>query len=374
MVLRGEILETPTYDIIRTITEGNSGVCYLAYHDIFCCQVVQKTVSLLGLDDALAFSEPYRLYQLRHDHIAKILEAQWDPDLKAVKGITFVMPYYPGGSLAAALINGQRFSIGESIRVARHVLAALHHMHVEAALVHRDVKPGNVFLSEDLKDAYLGDLGSAAALDGSGQAEARGGTPLYHPPETQASGYYTVKSDLYGVGFILLEMINGALPYPDLDWDDVDARLRQGRKPLSSQRLEPAPHSPPELTRLINRLLDPNPDRRPIDARSTLTALLKISHLDWRESTEADVRVWSGNAVGSKPPRERRLYEVRAREVHKGPHAGMFELTARWKTENSPSWRQLRSLTTKVKIDQRAAWRDFFRSVNSAAAQFLATH
>jgi hypothetical protein len=98
MVLVGERLDRQTYDVIRTIGEGNAGVCYHAYHEIFGCDVVQKTVSLLGVQDALAHSEPRLLKDVKHACLVEVWEAQWEPDprWKSLEAITFVMPYYRG--------------------------------------------------------------------------------------------------------------------------------------------------------------------------------------------------------------------------------------------------------------------------------------
>ena len=140
--------------------------------------VVQKTVSLLGIEDALAFSEPALLKLFEHEHLEKVWEAQWDPTYPEVKAITFVMPYYEGGSVLRRLTDGHRFSVGQAVKIVSGVLKALAYLHFEERVVHRDIKPGNVFLDRSLQHAFLGDLGCASRLDDAGLTEKAGRNPV----------------------------------------------------------------------------------------------------------------------------------------------------------------------------------------------------
>lgn len=236
-----------TATVIQTMNEaGNTGICYSAYHEIFKRDVVQKTVSLLGLDDAAAYTEPKLLKRLRHRHLAEVWEAQWEPDAKwkDIKAVTFVMPSYAGGSVADALAERHRFSIGDALAIACGVLDALHYLHVDEGLLHRDVKPANVLLDAARRHPYLSDLGSAAAMTGSAQdAEARSGTPLYRPTESR-TGRYDARGDIYSAGLLLLECLNGRLPYESLDRDQVDARSPRGSTPSPPACSRPARTSP----------------------------------------------------------------------------------------------------------------------------------
>lgn len=120
MVLRGEKLGQPIYTMLQTMTgEGSTGICYRATHEIYGCDVVQKTVSLLGVEDAAARSEPALLNRLRHHHLVDVWEAPWEPDpaWQAVKAVTFIMPFYEGGTVARALTDGYRFSVGQAIEI-----------------------------------------------------------------------------------------------------------------------------------------------------------------------------------------------------------------------------------------------------------------
>ncbi|MFC4091433.1 MULTISPECIES: serine/threonine-protein kinase [Micromonospora] len=191
------------------------------------------------------------------------------------------MPYYEGGSLHSVLMADRRFSLGEAIALACHVLDALHFLHVERRIVHRDIKPGNIFLSEGATAAYLGDLGCAAPIDEVG-ATFSGGTPLYRAPEAK-SGRYTAQSDLYSLGLVLLEMVSGRFRYEDISQDDVQRRLNEGKRTLASRHLRPPVHVPDALARIMTKLLEPNPESRPRSALAVQRDLQNVVHVNWRQ-------------------------------------------------------------------------------------------
>lgn len=368
-MLKGERLDKPTYTILQTMTDsGHTGVCCKAYHDIFKQVVVQKTISLLGLDDALAYSEPHLLKELRHKHLVEVWEAQWDPDpaWKCMKAITFVMPFYEGGSVHDALIEGHRFSVGEAVAIACGLLDALHYLHVDRRLLHRDVKPGNVMLDGKRRHPYLGDLGSAAPRGDDGTAEARSGTPLYQPTESHL-GRYTPKGDLYGVGMVLLECLNGALPYAHLDGDKVGARLAKGTPPVPLALLKPSPHVPPAVARIVGKLIHRDPACRPATALGAQRDLQQARHLDWRERNDADERIWDGRWPPADRPGQGRTYEVRQTPIATGRYAGDVLLTARWRRTGAVDWRQFKSLGRRATPGDDTALAEFFRAVEAEA-------
>lgn len=369
MVLLGEKLERPTYTILHTMREGNTGVCHMAVHEVYGREVVQKTISLLGVADAAAGSEPALLNRLRHRHLVEVWEAQWDPDkkLKLVKAITFVMPYYPGETVYRALAEGYQFSIGQAVKIACGVLDALHYLHVGENLLHRDVKPANVMLDVDRVHPYLGDLGSAAFLSDDGDADAHAGTLLYRPPEAH-TGRVGVTGDIYGVGMVLLEMLNGPLPYADIVDDKLRERLESGRAPVAAHLLKPGPHVPGALSLLVRQMIDRDPGRRPQSASDAMRRLQDVTHMDWRSNPEGTT--WQGRwppAAGARG----RIFKIEREKIDRGRYAGLIKLTAAWRRPGALEWRGLASLTRRVP-DEAAALRSFFRDVQEAAVQMAA--
>lgn len=370
MALHGERLDKPTYTVLQTIKDqgGSTGVCYKGFHEIFRRDVAQKTVSLLGLDDAVAYSEPELLKSLRHKHLIEVWEAQWDPDphWKQLKAVTFVMPFYEGGSILEALLDEHRFSIGEAIGVACGLLDALHYLHIDRRILHRDVKPSNVLLDATRTHPYLGDLGSAAPMSETGDTDVRVGTPLYLPPEAHL-GRHAVRGDIYAVGMVLLECLNGSLPYGRLNLAQVETRLAEGRSPVPARLLRPAPHVPPSVTRLVSRLVSADPVRRPETAVVAQRALERATHMDWRPNVDDDSQVWDGRQLPTVPAGRGRLCQVRAQPILRGRYAGAILLTARWRRAGTTTWRQFRSLERHVPPGDDAALAGFFRCVEAAA-------
>src|SRR4029079_280866 len=110
-----------------------------------------------------------------------------------------------GGALAGRLPgpSGGRLEPAEAIRAGREIALALAHAHAHG-IVHRDVKPDNVWLDGD-GEAALGDFGIALAA-GETAADSLG-TPAYAAPEQAAGGEVTSRSDLYALGVQLQELL-----------------------------------------------------------------------------------------------------------------------------------------------------------------------
>jgi serine/threonine protein kinase len=232
--LRGERRDRATYRILDRLSSGLGDDVFLAHHEIFDGRVVQKTVYMHGLEDALASNEPAFLNRLDHPRIVPVREAQWDPTQD--RAITFVMPHLAGGSVHDALLEGYRFSIYRSIAIAIDALDALAYVHREFSALHRDTKPGNVLLDENRHHGYLSDFGSAAVIDDAGGAAAVLGTNVYRPPESRLTGRVTVDADIYGIGMMLFEMLNGRLPWEELDLAAVETRLQEACVPYLTAR------------------------------------------------------------------------------------------------------------------------------------------
>jgi serine/threonine protein kinase len=188
--LHEEYLDGPSYTFLRTVGVGANGKSRLWMNEVLGIKVVSKTIDTFGLAGGIAKSEPRFLASLRHDHLVRIWEAQFATDVDS------------------ALDEGHQFSVADAVRIAADVLDALAYMHEDHRLLHRDVKPGNVMLDANRRRGFLGDLGSAAELTDAGTTPAAGCTLAYRPPE-YSGGTMTVQGDIYSVGLLLLEMLNG---------------------------------------------------------------------------------------------------------------------------------------------------------------------
>src|SRR3990172_819242 len=131
----------------------------------------------------------------------------------------FIQEFMEGGSVQDIVDQApeDHLPIDQALRIAAEVCQALQHAH-DRGVIHRDVKPGNIWLTAD-GHARLGDFGLAGALDLSRMTQAgmMVGTVAYMPPEQALGGKAAPRSDLYGLGGTLYEMLTGRPPFSGHD-------------------------------------------------------------------------------------------------------------------------------------------------------------
>ncbi|KAF7081714.1 hypothetical protein CFC21_085627 [Triticum aestivum] len=149
-----------------------------------------------------------------------------------------VYDYYPNGSLFSLVHGSRPSSKGKPLhwtscmKIAEDIAAGLLHLH-SSAIVHGNLKPSNVLLGPDF-ESCLTDYGLVPALHAAG-ADASSASLLYRAPETRSSSSFTAPSDVYSFGVLLLELLTGRAPFPDLldqhgGADEVAAWVRATRE------------------------------------------------------------------------------------------------------------------------------------------------
>lgn len=366
MPLRGEAANRPTYVDHSRIGVGSNELVHCS-HAVLGARCVQKTVPI-GPDGA-DFAEPRLLEALDHPHITPVREAQFDPQRD--NSITFVMPWYSGGSVAEALRDGHSFSLHESIGVVRNVLDALEYVHVVHKHLHRDIKTSNVLLDEARSAGYLADFERAGPMDDAGEASAVRATIFYMAPELNITQRHTRPADLYGVGMLLFEMLNGRFQWEEFVPQATEERIASGRRSFADRLVAPtsfAPHVPRALVRITRKAMDRDPARRYQTASSFLAELNRVQVIDWR-CTEADDL--EGTWLGTWPPNRRRSrrdrYRVTARRLAGGADRGCLRLVAETQEPDSISWRRFR--VPDATVDDEEGLRQFFAEVSARAAQ-----
>ncbi|MGL6074846.1 MAG: protein kinase domain-containing protein [Fimbriiglobus sp.] len=202
--------------------------------------------------------------RIRHDNVVTIYE---------------VGEYAGVPCLAMELLVGQSLADRmeepvdpvEAVRIAVEAATGLVAAH-EAGVVHRDVKPENLWVCPSGRVKLL-DFGLARCMLGTAGRTSRGivvGTPHYMSPE-QARGEPTDhRSDIYSLGVVLYRMLSGQLPFPGDEPLVVIAHVASGRvTPLRTI----APQLPANLTRLVDRMMAIDPDERPVDIVAELTTV-----------------------------------------------------------------------------------------------------
>jgi serine/threonine-protein kinase len=228
----------------------------------------------------------------RFDREAKTIARLSHPNVVAVydtgdhQGLPYlVMEYVPGHTLRDELAQRGRLPVAEALTVAQALLSAVAAAH-RAGLVHRDVKPENVLISDD-GTVKVADFGLAQAVEAStedpdGQLMA---TVAYVAPELVTDGRADPRSDVYSAGIVLFEMLTGRVPYLAERSVDVAYQHVEQDVPAPSHYL---PGLPGSLDALVVRATRRNPAARPSDAGVFLTELRGVREaLGLGEETQA---------------------------------------------------------------------------------------
>lgn len=367
MPLRGEAQRRDTYTHLQRIPDG-SQLVHRCTHAILGADCVQKTVPISS--QSVAFFEPRLLEDLEHPRITPIREAQFDPELD--NHVTFVMPWYAGGSVARALIEDHRFSLTEAVQIVRDVLDGLEYLHTRKRYVHRDVKSSNVLLEDGRTSALLSDFGLAAALDQSGDAPAVAATYEYMAPECAPTLRHSPRSDVYGAGMVLFELLNGRLEWEHLDRARIEQRVMSGRRALPDSQLAPrgfAPHVPPSLVRVTRKAISADPAARFVSAADFLRTLNQTRFIDWRhvEGDESE-GVWEGTWPPDVRTPRRDRYRITSEVVKRGRAAGLRRVVATRQQRGTDKWRRIGIADSDLELTDADAFRKVFADVAESAA------
>jgi len=216
------------YRLGRLLGAGGSGRVYLADDEVAGRQVALKM--LQAGRGSIAYERFVREARiagaLRHPALVEVY------DVSVAQGF-LVMEYMPGGSLAQRLEAGEVLGGAQARRLGLELAAGLEAAH-HRGVVHRDVKPANVFFDQR-GAAKLGDFGVAHLID-LGQTQTGGliGTLAYMSPEQITGAPITIAADFYALGVTLFEALTGRLPF--LGPDFVAQHLGEVPPPPSSVR------------------------------------------------------------------------------------------------------------------------------------------
>ena len=206
---------TAEYDIVRELGSGGSAVVYLARERATGRDVAIKVIrgGYSAEREALArlSREARTVSRLEHPNIVRIYEVKQLAD----GGFALVMQYVPGRTLRDAIRRSGAAPLARAQRVLRDVAQALAHAHT-IGIVHRDVKPENIFLDDTSGRALLSDFGIARSVEGDSDLTLTGvaiGTPTYMSPEQIDGARVDGRSDIYSLGIVGWEMLAGKRPW-----------------------------------------------------------------------------------------------------------------------------------------------------------------
>jgi eukaryotic-like serine/threonine-protein kinase len=309
--LVGQVLDG-RYRIRARIARGGMSTVYSAVDQRLDRLVAIKVMSSgLSADPAFAdrFTREARASaKLAHINTVAVFD-QGSEDTDHGRLVFLVMELVQGRTLRDLLRERGRLSPAEAVSIMEPVLAALAAAH-RAGLVHRDVKPENILLSDD-GVVKVADFGLARAVGAEGTATRTGlvmGTVAYCSPEQVTRTDADQRTDVYSAGIVFFELLTGDAPYVGDSAMAVAYQHVHSRVPAPSSRVGGIP---PQLDDLVVRATDSGPSGRPADAGAFLAQL-------------AEVRAELGLPVVPVPARPRSKLNPSAADANTavGPDAG----------------------------------------------------
>jgi eukaryotic-like serine/threonine-protein kinase len=212
---------------------------------------------------------------INHPNILKVI------DLFEHRGVPIIaMELLSGAPLSTRLHTDRKLSLSDTVFLFSRIVSAVGAAH-SLGLVHRDLKPDNVFLSDEAPFVKVLDFGIAKAHVGSGLEGTTAltktgmamGTPYYMAPE-QAFGEKTLdhRADIWSLGIMLFEALTGKLPTKGNSLHEVLSHVLMANFPrIDSLERE----VPEEIATLCARMLSKDPDARPADLREVYATLVK---------------------------------------------------------------------------------------------------
>ncbi|MDQ4018227.1 MAG: serine/threonine protein kinase, partial [Actinomycetota bacterium] len=247
------------YRPLRPLGSGGSGSVWLARDETTGDEVALKAVRREGKAASRAEREVEAATRLRHPSCLRALALDRDDE-----HVYVAYEYVRGRTLRDALRSGELHDRA-AVEATAQVLEGLAHAHARG-VVHRDVKPANVMLTDEeevavrILDFGLAQLHEAETLTAAGDVP---GTLAYVSPERLDGLPATGAADVWSAGVLLWEALAGWHPFAAASPVETARRIREGARPLAAVR----PDLPAELCALVDRMLSLDPARRPTARR-----------------------------------------------------------------------------------------------------------
>lgn len=279
----GQILGN--YQLERLLGEGSMGRVFQARHIRLGRQVALKVLRPQHAHDVSFvrrfFQEARSVNQINHEHIVEIFDFVEEVE----RGQVYcVMELLRGQSLAQAM-NEEKLTLARVQRIGVQVCAALGAAH-KVGVVHRDVKPDNLFLTHRGGQAdfvKVLDFGVAKILTSEGTNGTLDGTiigtPTYMAPEQAAGLPVDHRADIYAVGNLLYEMLAGHPPFQAPAFGHLVVQIITQPPPPLPDRLASGETMPPALADLVLRCLAKEPEKRPQHLSEVTATLLTVDGL-----------------------------------------------------------------------------------------------
>jgi Leucine-rich repeat (LRR) protein len=269
------------YRVLQVLGAGGMGVVYRAEDPQLKRPVALKAIlPKLGASDSARkrfLREAQAAAAITHDNIVHIYQVGED------RGVPFMaMQLLDGESLEACLKRTRRLPTAEVLRVGRETAEGLAAAH-QCGLIHRDIKPPNLWLEGPKRRVKILDFGVARAAGDEAHLTQTGaiiGTPAYMAPEQASARPVDHRCDLFSLGCVLYRLATGERPFKGRDTISILAALAREDPPAPASL---NPEVPSELSDLVMWLLQKDPAKRPASAHEVVERLTAIEHTLSRE-------------------------------------------------------------------------------------------
>ena len=263
------------FELIRELGQGATAVVYLLRDHALDRDVAMKVIraTFAGDDEAIARlqREARLVAQLTHPNIVKLYGTHRLTD----GSFALFMEHVPGRNLKELLREEGAFPVPKALRVLKDVASALAYAH-RRRIVHRDVKPENIYIDEEVGAARLADFGVARPWDQDARLTLPGaslGTPAYMSPEQIDGQEVDGRSDVYSLGLVGYELLLGHHPWEGENVFTIIYRQKNDELPIQALGLGDYP----ALADTLKQALEKNPAHR-LD--SAVTFLERLSEVD----------------------------------------------------------------------------------------------
>ncbi len=252
------------------IGEGSIGAVYLATQLSLERQVALKILSpeystQKGINDFL--NEARAAAKLSHINLVQSFAIGEEDNI-----CYMAMTYITGETVRKRILRDGKIPVDESLHIIQQVAEALYYAWEESRLIHRDVKPDNIMITED-GIVKLTDLGLAMQTSEWRKDMEISGSPSYMSPEQFAGEPLDTRSDIYSLGVTLYQMIAGKLPF---DADTVRSVAHQHFEEEAVPLNKVDPSVPVPVARLVKKMMEKNPDDRYRDMEALLNDIWEI--------------------------------------------------------------------------------------------------
>lgn len=263
------------YRVVRELGRGGMGFVFAAEDTrlkrLVALKVMNEKIAATPYSRRRFIEEARAMAAVRHDNVATIYE------VNELGGTPFMaMEMLQGGTLERFTREHHKHDYRQVIQYAVQIARGLAAAHARG-IVHRDIKPANIWVEADNNRVKILDFGLALAQNPVDRLAGRGtviGTPQYLSPEQARSEPLDDRTDLYSLGVVLYELCTGGLPFKARSVPE-QLILTLIHQPRAVQEINPA--IPQPLSKLIARLLEKEPRRRPKSAAELEVLLDKVA-------------------------------------------------------------------------------------------------